>query len=163
MTLTTSTAGAGSPSAEDRPLVEDILDEFTFWTVQGRRAMARHWCQQDLSLSHVHALALLQAEGPLPMSRLAEQMSVSLPNATGIIGRMEERGLVERTHDQLDRRVVTVRATARGLAAMEEAEDLRRRRLRLILARLDREQQERCLRSLQELRAAAEQVDPVTG
>jgi DNA-binding MarR family transcriptional regulator len=145
----------GAASSTD---VEDILDEFTFWVNQGRRAMASHWCQQDLSLSYVHALALLQAEGPLTMSRLAERMGVSLPNATGIIGRMEERGLVERQHDEQDRRVVHALLTEKGLEAMEEADQARRQRLGRIIDALTPAQRRRCLQSLRELRGAAERV-----
>ena len=43
------------------------------------------------------------------MSRLAELLDVSLSNATGIVDRMEERGLVERVRVPDDRRVVLVR------------------------------------------------------
>ena len=109
-------------------------------------------------MSYVHALALLQAEGSLPMSRLAEAMAVSLPNLTGIVGRMEERGLVERIHDQRDRRVVHVRLTAQGTAALEEADQARRRRLARIMTELTPEQRTRCLQSLREMRAAAERL-----
>ena len=161
VTLTTSRRRKGAPragAATQRTDVDDILDEFTFWMIQGRRAMASHWCQQDLSLSYVHALALLQAEGPLSMSRLADRMGVSLPNATGIIGRMEERGLVEREHDERDRRVVHVRLTEKGLGAMEEADQARRQRLGRIVDVLTPDQRARCLQSLRELRDAAERV-----
>ena len=50
----------------------------------------------------------LDAEGPLPMARLAEAMDVSQASATGIVDRMEQRGLVERQRDDADRRVVRV-------------------------------------------------------
>ncbi len=163
VTLTTSrdrrgAAKAAADAASPRTDADDILDEFTFWMIQGRRAMASNWCQQDLSLSYVHALALLQAEGPLSMSRLADRMGVSLPNATGIIGRMEERGLVEREHDERDRRVVHARLTDKGLGAMEEADQARRQRLGRIIDALTPEQRGRCLQSLRELRGAAERV-----
>ena len=137
--------------------VSAILDEFGFWLSHGRRHMARHWCRQDLSIAHVHALTLL-ADGPLSMTRLAEALGVSLPNATGIVGRMAERGLVERTHDELDRRVVHVALSAHGRAAIEEAAETRARRLAAIVEALTPEQQERCLAALRDLRSAAERV-----
>jgi DNA-binding MarR family transcriptional regulator len=85
-------------------------------------------------------------------------MAVSLPNATGIVGRMEERGLVERHHDEQDRRVVHARLTDKGLAAMDEADQARRHRLGRIVGALTPEQQSRCLQSLRDLRGAAERV-----
>jgi DNA-binding MarR family transcriptional regulator len=145
------------PRRRPRTRVEDILDEFGFWMSQGRRQMARHWCSQDLSITHVHALLLLTKE-QLSMSRLAEALGVSLPNATGIVGRMAERGLVERMHDDADRRVVHVRLSERGRAALEEAEATRRQRFAAIVAALTPEQQERALQALRDLRAAAKRT-----
>jgi MarR family transcriptional regulator, organic hydroperoxide resistance regulator len=143
------------PRRKPRTRVDDILDEFGFWMSHGRRQMARHWCSQDLSLTHVHALLLL-AQGQLSMSHLADALGVSLPNATGIVGRMAERGLVERVHDEIDRRVVHVRLSERGRAALEEAEATRRERFGAIVAALTPEQQERTLQALRDLRVAAE-------
>jgi DNA-binding MarR family transcriptional regulator len=71
---------------------------------------------------------------------------------------MEERGLVERVHDDIDRRVVHVRLTARGAAVLEEAEETRRQRFGAVVASLTPEQQERALEALQDLRAAAERT-----
>ena len=56
------------------------------------------------------------------MSRLAEALDVSVASATGIVSRMEERGLVERTRDDADRRIVLVGLTEGGTAALEEIE-----------------------------------------
>ena len=56
----------------------------------------RHWPGGALSLVHLNVLAVLQEEGPLPMSGLAESLDVSHASATGIVDRMEQRGLVER-------------------------------------------------------------------
>ena len=42
------------------------------------------------------------------MGRLAELLDVSVASATGIVSRMEKRGLVVRRHDEDDRRVVVV-------------------------------------------------------
>ena len=62
-----------------------------------------------MSMTHMHVMWLLQHHGDLSMSRLAELLDVSLSNATGIVDRMEERGLVERVRVPDDRRVVLVR------------------------------------------------------
>ena len=56
------------------------------------------------------------------MGRLAEILDVSMSSATGIIDRMEERGLVERTRVPDDRRVVMVRPTAGRPRLVDEVE-----------------------------------------
>jgi DNA-binding MarR family transcriptional regulator len=92
----------------------------------------------------------------MTMSRLAELLDVSLPNVTGLVDRMEERGLVVRGGDPDDRRVVTLASTESGRATVEEIDQIRRRALAAVLERLDGEQQRHALRTFTELRVAAE-------
>ena len=56
----------------------------------------------------------------MPMGRLAEIIDASMSSTTGIIDRMEEKGLVERVRVPDDRRIVLVRSTAAGLALIDE-------------------------------------------
>ena len=74
----------------------------------------RHWPGGRLSLVHLNVLFVLNADGPMPMRALAESMDVSQASATGIVDRMEQRGLVERQRDAEDRRVVRVAITDEG-------------------------------------------------
>ena len=57
---------------------------------------------------------MLDTEGPTSMGRLAEALDISVASMTGIVDRMEERGLVERRHEGKDRRVVLVLPDRRG-------------------------------------------------
>ncbi|MCX3288580.1 MarR family transcriptional regulator [Streptomyces sp. NEAU-H22] len=68
-----------------------------------------------------HALTGAQARllsllclGPLPMRRLAQQLKCEPSNVTGIVDRLEARGLVERRPDPADRRVKVAAATEEG-------------------------------------------------
>jgi len=58
-------------------------------------------------------LGLLSLE-PLPMRRLAQKLRCEPSNVTGIVDRLESRGLVERRPDPGDRRVKLAAATAEG-------------------------------------------------
>src|SRR5205823_12846166 len=58
-----------------------------------------------LSFPQAHALRLLDPEEPLPMSALAERLICDASNVTGIVDRLEARGLVERRSAEGDRRV----------------------------------------------------------
>ena len=88
------------------------------------------------------------------MSRLAEFLDVSLSNATGLIDRMEERGLVERSRVSDDRRVVLVRLTAAGLSVLHEIQILKDDLLKAVLARLDDGQLTRLEAALHDFRGA---------
>jgi DNA-binding MarR family transcriptional regulator len=146
-------------AAASPAMPEQIVAELAPWLAAGRRRMAQSWCMRQLSMTHLHVLLLLQIEGALSMSRLAEMLDVSMPNATGIVGRMEERGLVERLDDERDRRRVLVALTQKGRDAIEEMDVTRREHLGRILAELTPEQQANCLRAVRDIRAAAERLD----
>jgi MarR family transcriptional regulator, organic hydroperoxide resistance regulator len=76
----------------------------------------------DLSPTQVHVLRLLEPGSPVPMGRLACGLGCDASNITGIVDRLEARGLVERRAGERDRRVKVLIVTDRGL-------ELRRRLL----------------------------------
>lgn len=112
-----------------------------------------------MSLAHLHALMVLDADGAVPMHRLAEGLACSMPNATGIIDRMEERGLVERLRDEVDRRLVLVRITEAGCSALGEFEMVRQHHMRRILTAMPPDDQHLCLDAFRRIRETAEQLD----
>ena len=114
--------------------LERILDELSSHDpAQAMRSM-RHWPGGRLSLVHLNVLFVLEADGPLPMRGLAEAMDVSQASATGIVDRMEQRGLVERQRDAADRRVVWVAITDEGRRLVASMASERREHLATMLA-----------------------------
>ena len=107
-----------------------------------------------VSMTHMHVMWLLQHHGDLSMSRLAELLDVSFSNATGIVDRMEERGLVERVRVPDDRRVVLVRIAPKGQDALEETEALKQDRLQAILGHLSPAQVDRVAAALDDIKSA---------
>lgn len=140
-------------------MIDEILDQLEPLITLQRRAIARQGCLRAVSSTQLHVLFLLACNETLPMSRLAELMDVSLPNATGIIDRMVEHGLAERTRDDQDRRLVLVSATDAGRAMVEEIDLVRRQRLAEVLGRMRRDQLERTLLTFRDLRAAIEATE----
>ncbi|MER7001352.1 MarR family transcriptional regulator [Streptomyces sp. NPDC000410] len=72
-------------------------------------AAARH----ALTGAQARVLALLALE-PTPMRRIAQKLKCEPSNITGIVDRLETRGLVERRPDPSDRRVKIAAATEEG-------------------------------------------------
>ena len=138
---------------------DDLIDAMAPLLAQQRQKWAERCHAHGLSLMGAHALALLEMHGPMPMSRLADDLGVALPNATGIVNRLAERGIVDRDHADDDRRVVLVSLNDTGRQLIGEMEEARRGRIRRLVEQLDREQQERLLQAVRDLRAAAMQVD----
>lgn len=108
-----------------------------------------------LSFANSHILGMLDRHGDMPMSRLADLLDVSLSNASGVVDRLEERGLVERVRVVDDRRVVIVRVSEAGRSQLAGAEVLHDELMRSILARLDERRLRRLAAALDDVREAA--------
>jgi len=139
---------------ERRRLADELLEELTGWGPADRAGMFRSWHRGALSMVHVSVIALLEAEGPLPMSRLADALDVSDASATGIVSRMEQRRLVERRHDADDRRVVLVHVTDEGADVFRQFAARRRERLDRLLTELTEEELSGFLLGLRSMKAA---------
>jgi DNA-binding MarR family transcriptional regulator len=69
----------------------------------------------ELSPPQVMALRQLDPDEPKPMSELAVALRCDNSNVTGIVDRLEDRGLVERQPAEHDRRVKMLSITPRGI------------------------------------------------
>jgi DNA-binding MarR family transcriptional regulator len=68
----------------------------------------------ELSPVQCHVLHLIEPERPLPMRRLAETLGCDASNVTGLVDRLEARGLVQRRPSSEDRRVKELQLTPAG-------------------------------------------------
>ena len=117
-------------------------------------AAFQNWAHHTLSLIHLSVLAALESHGPLSMTKLAETMDVSVASATGIVTRMEKRGVVRRRHAEDDRRVVLVEVTDAGALVSREMDKHRRERLGKLLEELTDDELAGFLSGLRALGAA---------
>jgi len=140
-------------------MLHAIVDELTNWNPRERMGMFRKWLEGSLSIVQLHVLTVLETAGPLPMGKLADALDVSVASATGIVDRMEQRGLVERFHDEADRRIVLVHPTDAGRAVFNDLAEMRRAGLVNILDRLTNEELKALLVGLRAMsRARAAQL-----
>jgi DNA-binding MarR family transcriptional regulator len=68
----------------------------------------------ELSPAQCHVLHLIEPDQPVPMGRIAEGLSCDASNVTGLIDRLESRGLVRRQPSAEDRRVKVLELTPEG-------------------------------------------------
>jgi DNA-binding MarR family transcriptional regulator len=69
----------------------------------------------ELSPMQCQVLRLLEPQQPVPMGRLAGTLGCNASNITGIVDRLEARGLISRRPDREDRRVRAVMLTNDGV------------------------------------------------
>ena len=137
-TITTDTQGV-----DRRAAAEEAVASLGRAVGSLRCAGSQRLVRLGISMTHFHVLTLLRHHDAMPMGRLAEILDVSMSSATGIIDRMEERGLVERVRVPDDRRVVLVQPTQAGLDLVDEAELVKSAVITSALERMTVEQLER--------------------
>jgi MarR family 2-MHQ and catechol resistance regulon transcriptional repressor len=151
-------AGAEAATIGRPALERELLDEMTAWSPRDRGGVFKSWHRHAISLVHLNVLTALEAEGPLSMRRLAEAMDVSDASATGIVDRMENRGLVERRHGTGDRRTVLVHPTDVGRQIFGDMAAQRRGTLTKVLAELSEEEMAALLIGMRAIHAARNRV-----
>jgi DNA-binding MarR family transcriptional regulator len=144
------------PAAQDerRRAVVAVLADLGRAVGSLRCAGSQRLVRLGISMTHFHVLTLLRHHDAMPMGRLAEILDASMSSATGIIDRMEERGLVERLRVPDDRRVVLVRPTQTGLDLVDEVELVKSDIMAAAAARLDETQLDRLATAARDLEQA---------
>lgn len=153
--MTISTAAPTDRAAE-------IVEALAPLLAHHRHRWAARCQAHGLSIVGFQVLALLEMHGGMPMTRLADELGVALPNATGIVGRLVERGIVARADDAQDRRRVLVTLTDDGRRVIAEMEAGRRERMSRLFSVMTDEQQRRLLQSVKDLHAAAQRLEAET-
>jgi DNA-binding MarR family transcriptional regulator len=74
----------------------------------------------ELSPAQCHVLHLIEPGHPVPMKQLAATLSCDASNVTGLVDRLETRGLVRRLPGRDDRRVKVLDLTPTGVKLRTE-------------------------------------------
>ncbi len=93
----------------------------------GRRAFETTLQPGGLRPRHLIALKLLSERGPASQQALADSLSLDPSNVVGLLNELEERRLITRRRDSLDRRRHIVELSSRGQKELCDAYDRLRR------------------------------------
>jgi DNA-binding MarR family transcriptional regulator len=151
-------AAAKRATPPTRPLVRDVLEELSSWNPREFIASFQRWHQGSISLTHLNVLSILEAKGALSTSGVADALDISVASATGVVDRMEARGLVKRRRHPEDRRVVLVEPAAGARKVFGDIDTRRRKGLAKILSKLTDAELEGLLTGHRALRAARTDV-----
>lgn len=70
----------------------------------------------NCSKNELFTIVLIYRKGEVNMTQIADYINVPLNTATGIVARMEKKGIVNRMRSPEDKRVVTIQLTDEGKA-----------------------------------------------
>ena len=113
--MTRSTA---PPTTPDEPGNDLVMERLAHAAACYYRSFAVVAAGQGLTLMQGKMLSLLLQ--PRPMRALADLLGCDASNVTGIVDRLEARGLARREADPADRRVKNVLLTPDGEAAVRQ-------------------------------------------
>jgi DNA-binding MarR family transcriptional regulator len=114
----------GRPSVADK--TADLADRLHSAAIHLLRRLRREDDASGLPAPQLSAMSVIVFGGPITLGALASAEQVRPPTITKLVALLEEQGLVERETDTDDRRVVRVKATARGTRLLYDG---RRRRV----------------------------------
>ena len=127
-------------------LTEQMYDDL-------RSRPPEEWSDLEFTMPQFRVLLLLR-KGEQRMGYLAACLGVTLPSTTSIVDRLVAKGLVERTHDDQDRRVVTCRLSDVGRNEIERFWRIGRSRAERLAGLMDEDQLAHVVEAMEVMAAA---------
>ncbi|MBN2294618.1 MAG: MarR family transcriptional regulator [Pirellulales bacterium] len=115
--------------------------------------------KNGLTIPQLAALQAIQRLQPITVSALARDIHLGSATVTGILSRLESRGLISRTRGDHDRRSVVVELTEDGAKIVAEAPSLLQDRFHRELAKLQEWEQTMILSTLQRIASMMDAED----
>jgi DNA-binding MarR family transcriptional regulator len=100
---------------------------------------------------HIGMLISLAIEGPGTVSELGQRMDITTAHASLVVGELARAGLVERDHDERDRRLIVVSLSDAARSAVAEMRRRHAAPLVRFLGELDEDEAERFIDHLARL------------
>ena len=108
----------------------------------GHRHLVEALIAHELRLAHYAVLAALSDFGPLAQHEIADRLDLNRSHLVGYVDHVEQRGLVRRDRDPVDRRRMRVELTPTGRALLRELRPIARRSQSEFLAVLSKSERE---------------------
>jgi MarR family 2-MHQ and catechol resistance regulon transcriptional repressor len=139
---------------QDHEFVFALVRELTTAYQALQSCEADHLRRYNLTPTQADIIHSLGENRAMSCRELAESAAVSRGSLTGILERLERRGLIRRTPSRTDRRVMLVRLTDAGADVLAQIEPDRITQLARRFDRLDAGKQTKLVDGLRELRQA---------
>lgn len=120
------------------------------------QALSRFFKEHDLTPTQYNVLRILRGAHPqtLTCGDIGERLVTPDPDVTRLLDRLEKRGLVSRTRDTADRRVVRGGITGSGLELLEELDQPVPRFIGEMLGHMSDDEMKAFIRLLEKAREA---------
>lgn len=137
-----------------------LIKEIIELQQQVNRALGEYapeaWLELDLTIAQLKSLLFIAGQEVTNFKKLAAALAVTPASVTGIVDRLVEQGLVSRTENPEDRRMLLLKATERGATLLTKLRESRISHVSEILAQLSMEELSALAQGLTALASAAE-------
>jgi DNA-binding MarR family transcriptional regulator len=141
-----------SEAATPAVLAAELMDLWRVILKGSTRDLYKLLAEVDLSMTQLKLLhVLVEYETEISVKELAEQLAMSLPNASRTVDHLLQRGLVERREDEHDRRVKRVRVSDKARVLIDRVDTARLQGLEAWAAGLSPVQRRKLLDALSDL------------
>jgi len=115
-----------APPLDNHNDIHTIRTKEIIYAIRRLMQASEHYTKElnkiyNVSAAQLNCLIALYENGPLSPSQIARHVMVNSSTITGIIDRLEKKGLVQRLRVSHDRRVITVELTHNGKLLAENA------------------------------------------
>ena len=131
--MASASARPPQPRARPRENTIDLADRLHSAALHLLRRLRREDDASGLPAPQLSALSVIVFGGPITLGDLARAEQVRPPTISKLVVILEAKGLVDRVVDANDRRIVRVKATARGTKLLHDG---RQRRVAALVASL---------------------------
>jgi DNA-binding MarR family transcriptional regulator len=114
------------------------------------------WMSLPLTIAQLKSLFFIRNQGSTSLGKLAAALGVTPTNTTGIIDRLVKQGLVSRTENPENRRMLLLQATDKGEELVAKLRSRRTSYLSEVLNRMPLDELDRLARGLAAFIEAAE-------
>ena len=133
--------GLQGPESEAQALVPGLVK--VLWAMRVDRPSTWSPAFEGLTPLDLHILAFIEARPDVILKELRDYLDVPNSTLTGLIDRLEKKGLIERVISGRDRRSFGLKLTAKGLELRREQHQVRLQSAANMLEALDNDEERR--------------------
>ena len=101
----------------DKKIIQELIDRYvsvSFEVNKKAESLIKSQIEEDITIDQHYIIRYIQNSNECTSSELAEAFEDNKSAITAIINRLADRGLIERTRDENDRRVVYLTLSEKG-------------------------------------------------
>ena len=104
----------------DRDIIDNFIKLLPLWHYKVERPIKRTQKHSQISYETHYCLIALAKKGPMTMSELSSFLKLSKQQATQIIDKLYQHHLIQRFHDEKDRRMIRIAISEEGTQFLKE-------------------------------------------